>query len=294
MAQLIRGASGRWIYPAVVELVKMHGHRVLTRNGDARNLEDVTIELETPVGALPLAVGRKLSTKIAAAEALQLIGGFSDPAWLCKIAPQFERFREDITSEDDRDGRDPLIIPWFHGAYGNRISSHDQLRVIVDRLRTHPETRQAVVTLWNPAYDAEEGHLDYPCTVALGFSIRLGTLNMRVAMRSNDVWLGLPYDIFQFTQLQLTLCNVLNLKPGRYVHTAWSLHLYESDVEKADEVINHLSSYSVPATPRGIGRRDMPITDVQTLARSLAFHPGDLDDALLTVCERWYRDVWSR
>lgn len=243
--------------------------------------------MDSPLNALPVGTGRNLNRKIAVAEALQLIGGFSDPEWLCRIAPQFKKFREDLTVSN---------TPWFHGAYGTRISMFDQLHVAVKRLEETPDTRQAVVTLWDPEVDTEDGHLDYPCTVALNFrrdrrmNREHDTLNMQVLMRSNDVWLGLPYDLFQFTQLQLTLCNVLGLQPGLYTHTAWSMHIYSDNLAASYDIRENIApSEERTRDVRGLGAFGHTLAQVGVRARRIA--RGDILPVDLTPSERWYLDV---
>lgn len=49
---------------------------------------------------------------------------------------------------------------------------------------------------------------------------------MFVNMRSNDVWMGFPYDVFAFNVIWQIMCDNLFLKPGVYIHNAASLHLY--------------------------------------------------------------------
>ena len=53
-------------------------------------------------------------------------------------------------------------------------------------------------------------------------------------MRSNDAWLGFPYDVFTFTTIQKILANCLGLRAGRYVHLVGSFHIYVSDLPKLD------------------------------------------------------------
>lgn len=278
MATLVEFSTGQDAYPDVLARLRLFGRKQDSRNGPVRQLDDFTIALESPFRALPVGTGRKLNRKIAAAEALQLIGGFSDPEWLCNIAPQFKRFREDGNIKGG----------WFHGAYGVRIASYAQLDVAVERLREDVPSRQAVVTIWDPEVDTEPNHLDYPCTVALGFSVRNGQyLDARAVMRSNDAWLGLPYDLFQFTQLQLSLCNVLNLLPGAYTHTAWSMHLYEADLEASYAVDQVPTSYVTHDT-YGIGLLGGTLDQVRLRAEQIhhGFEPDDVTDS-----ERWYLDV---
>lgn len=277
MAKLIIGRTGQQVYASVLHQLRTYGSLKQSRNGDVLNLDDVLIELETPEHALPLHTGRNLNRKIAAAEALQLIGGFSDPAWLLELAPQFKRY-----AEEDPDGK-----PYFYGAYGPRIHRNGQLHFVLEKLRTDPDTRQAVLTLWDPARDTRPDHLDYPCTVAIGFSRRGAGgeyLDMRVTMRSNDAWLGLPYDLFQFAQLQLTVCNVLGLLPGTYVHGAWSLHLYLENLKASYEVAEPVVTGD---NPTGIGRSVSSAAHLHSDALDLRH--GRL--VHLTESEQWYANV---
>lgn len=55
---------------------------------------------------------------------------------------------------------------------------------------------------------------------------------MIVNMRSNDIFLGFPYDIFNFTMWQEYVSCKLNIDIGTYTHIANSLHFYEKDREK--------------------------------------------------------------
>lgn len=297
MARIISGTCGRDVYVEVLENLRRRGVRRQSRNGPTYNLDDVTIELESPLNVLPVGVGRNLNPRIAAAEALQLIGGFSDPKWMVEIAPRFRNYLES-------NGR-------FHGAYGERITIGRQLANVVAKLKLEPYTRQAVITLWHPQLDNEGGKLDYPCTVALGFSrSNLDRLDMRVAMRSNDAWLGVPYDMFQFTQLQLTLCNVLNVLPGTYTHTAWSMHLYHEHVDESYGVAETSIVPDQLSHVRGLGRIGVDSLD-QVLGRayfiryrdvtsaklpaddaeSLKWHPISAAELELTESEKWYLDT---
>lgn len=289
MARLITGTYGAAVYPEVIDNVRRRGARRDSRNGLTYELPDVTIALDSPLNALPLGCGRNLKPAIAAAEALQLIGAFTEPDWLCRISPKFDRYRENVRYWN---GDTENTTRLFHGAYGTRVGS--QLESVIDKLTRDPHTRQAVVTLWDPDKDNELDHLDYPCTVALGFNITdREVLNMRVIMRSNDVWLGLPYDMFQFTQLQLTLCNVVGLLPGTYTHTAWSLHLYLTNVEESYDVTDTIvPPHKTLPHVQGVGNRllvdrGQAFVHMRDRARALALQ--QLPD--YTVSEAWYVDT---
>ena len=56
-------------------------------------------------------------------------------------------------------------------------------------------------------------------------------------MRSNDAFLGLPHDFFSFTMIQEVLARTVNLEIGVYKHVVGSLHLYEENIEQAEQFI---------------------------------------------------------
>lgn len=73
-------------------------------------------------------------------------------------------------------------------------------------------------------------------TIALVFELRDGKLNCTGIMRSNDIWLGTPYDVVFFTELQKHIANELGVGYGKYTHFAVSLHAYAKDVYRVREV----------------------------------------------------------
>ncbi len=62
-------------------------------------------------------------------------------------------------------------------------------------------------------------------------------LELQITMRSNDAWLGVPYDVIQFSMLQTAMAAELDAAVGAYTHTANSMHLYKKDWPKAEELL---------------------------------------------------------
>lgn len=75
-----------------------------------------------------------------------------------------------------------------------------------------------------------------PCTVTYRFFIRDGRLEMHTSMRSQDLWLGFPYDLFTATTLQELLAGWCGVDVGAYHHEVSSLHLYRRDLHVASAV----------------------------------------------------------
>lgn len=103
----------------------------------------------------------------------------------------------------------------------------DQWEYVKNMLSDNPETRQAVIHIKTADNTPSK---DVNCTVCLQFLIRDNKLYLTVYMRSNDLWLGFPYDVFQFTAMQILMSMELGIELGTYTHIDGSLHLYERNL----------------------------------------------------------------
>lgn len=226
-------------YTKLVDYVINNGAPVETRGFPTTELTAVTLifpNLLNPL--LPLGVGRGINPRLAALEALQLISGIQRQDLIDVATPGFKRILVDDENPD-------------YGAYGPRIV--EQLGECAFTLKSDPTTRQAVIAIWNERDLTHRG--DKPCTVFLQFLVRsqlygYAALELHVHMRSQDVWLGVPYDVFMFTQLQHTMAKLLGLPVGRYVHHTTSLHIYERDLEAASKLT--MPTTSEPELPLGV------------------------------------------
>lgn len=141
----------------------------------------------------------------------------------------------------DTPGAQLKEVEYAHGAYGwrmtRRFGGYNVLAHIIRMLKTDPGTRQAVVVPYDTALDLEKSAVgdkkDIPCTISLNFMLRQNKLYLSVNMRSNDLWLGMPHDVFVFTSLQQLVANALGAELGWYQHSAMSMHLYHRNLEKA-------------------------------------------------------------
>lgn len=99
----------------------------------------------------------------------------------------------------------------------------DQWEWCKQELNNNPNSRRAVIHIKEPS---DKESKDVNCTVCLQFFIRDEKLYCTTYMRSNDIWLGYPYDVFQFTCMQILMSMELGIELGTYTHIAGSLHLY--------------------------------------------------------------------
>ena len=111
----------------------------------------------------------------------------------------------------------------------------DQVAQVIDTLKRDPCSRRAVINFDVPNTERFETK-DEICTIALVFELREGKLDCTGIMCSNDVWLGTPYDVVFFTELQKHIANKLGVGYGKYTHFAVSLHAYTKDIDRVHEV----------------------------------------------------------
>src|ERR1051325_2650980 len=103
------------------------------------------------------------------------------------------------------------------------------------------DTRLAILRFSLPEHQWV-GNKDQTCTMHANFLIRDDKLNLSVVMRSNDLVLGLVYDMPWFVSLIDHMVEELkptypNLTKGTYTHTVHSLHIYERNEEMVKKMI---------------------------------------------------------
>lgn len=123
------------------------------------------------------------------------------------------------------------------------------MEFVKNLLSIDPSSRQAVIHIKEPRNLLDNPTKDVNCTVYLQFFVRDGKLYMITNMRSNDLWMGYPNDVLQFTAMQVRLAMELGLELGTYTHNAGSLHMYARDYKKALENLDKNSTQSVDGTP---------------------------------------------
>jgi len=118
----------------------------------------------------------------------------------------------------------------------------NQLEWVYNSLVKDQNSRQAVA-FFNCPHFQYEGNKDFVCTMYMNFFISKGYLDMKVQMRSNDIYFGLTYDAPWFSSIQqsmyLNLKQVYpDLKLGMYYHCADNIHFYERHFELTNQILD--------------------------------------------------------
>lgn len=223
----VEGWSVTEVFTSAVAAVVREGRSVSPRGVPTVEVMPAHLCLREPrARLLDAACGRRINPAFAAAEALWVLAG-SDGPWIYGFNACLRDFADDGV---------------LRGAYGPRLRAWpgpggavDQLAEVRRLLTRDRDTRRATVCLFDPARDFTVAR-DVPCTVTYRFFIRDGRLEMHTSMRSQDLWLGLPYDLFTATVLQELLAGWCGVEVGAYHHEVSSLHLYRRDLPAASAV----------------------------------------------------------
>lgn len=116
------------------------------------------------------------------------------------------------------------------------MGSIDQLKEVVDKLKTNPFDRRMIVTAWNPS-ELHQMALP-PCHYSWQVIVTLNhqgekVLNLTWNQRSVDTMLGLPYNIASYALLLLLLAKEAHMIPGILMGSLGDVHVYENHIENA-------------------------------------------------------------
>jgi thymidylate synthase len=108
----------------------------------------------------------------------------------------------------------------------------DQIRDVIETLKTNSDSRRMIVTAWNPA-DIPDMALA-PCHCLFQFYVAEGSLSCQLYQRSADVFLGVPFNIASYALLTMMMAQAAGLAPGEFIHTLGDAHLYLNHLAQAD------------------------------------------------------------
>ena len=111
---------------------------------------------------------------------------------------------------------------------GRRV---DQLQLVIDQIRSNPDSRRHIVSAWNVA-DIPDMALP-PCHTMFQFYVAEGALSCQLYQRSADVFLGVPFNIASYALLTHLVAHVTGLRVGDFVHTLGDTHLYANHLDQA-------------------------------------------------------------
>jgi thymidylate synthase len=119
-----------------------------------------------------------------------------------------------------------------------RGESIDQIRNVIDQIKTSPDSRRLIVSAWNPA-EVDQMALP-PCHCLFQFYVANGRLSCQLYQRSADIFLGVPFNIASYALLLSMVAQVTGYAPGEFIHTLGDAHLYSNHLEQAKLQLSRL------------------------------------------------------
>lgn len=113
-------------------------------------------------------------------------------------------------------------------AYGWIVNRYHLIESLIETLKTDPTNRRMIVSLWQNEW-LETAALP-SCVWNSQWNVTGDRLNLMVTVRSNDVPLGMPFNVSQYAVLAYLLAQVTGLKPGKMTYVINNAHIYENQI----------------------------------------------------------------
>lgn len=112
----------------------------------------------------------------------------------------------------------------------------DQVRTVIEDLRTNPNSRRHIIEGWNVA-ELDRMALP-PCHKSYQFNVQEGRLNCMLYQRSCDMFLGLPFNLVGQAFLTAMIAQQAGLEPGELVWTGGDVHVYLNHADAIEEQLS--------------------------------------------------------
>lgn len=122
-----------------------------------------------------------------------------------------------------------------YGVQWRDFNGVDQLTDLIKGLKEAPESRRHILTAWNPS-ELDQMALP-PCHLLAQFSVTNNKLSCMMYQRSNDFFLGCPFNIASYSLLTHMIAQVCGLQVGDFVHTTGDAHIYINHLDQVNEQI---------------------------------------------------------
>lgn len=225
----IEGSNVNNIFQDVLWAMKVRGVPTDTRNGPAVYVrQPLAITYHKPWERVLFAPERDCNPYFHLFEAIWMLAGRNDVAWISQFNGRMKEFSDDGIT--------------LSGSYGNRWRNHfgsDQIAWAVQELQSNPNTRRAVLAMWDPVADMDtvsHDGKDVPCNTTVMFQIRADYLDMMVTNRSNDVVWGMcGANAVHMSILQEYVAGAVGCGIGFYYQVSMNAHLYTN--EQGDKLL---------------------------------------------------------
>lgn len=239
-------------YLKLMQYVLANGVRKEDRTGTGTiSIFDATMRFDVSDGSIPLLTTKKIHWPSVIYELLWYISGNTNTNYLIENGVR-------IWNEWANDQGD--LGPVYGAQLRNWNGVIDQLSDTINILKTTPDSRRMIVSYWNPAVlpdpnippknNPSQGKQALPpCHMLWQLYTRpVGNtrqLSMKLVQRSADVFLGVPFNIAQYSILLHMLCHITGYIPGEFIWSGGDVHIYSNHLDQCDTQLSR-APYSSP------------------------------------------------
>ena len=210
-------------------------------NIGTRSIFGPQINFDLALDGFPLLTTKKLPFRQILAEVLWFISGSTNTSFLKENNVRIWDANSSRSFLDKRgllDYSEGEIGPmygfqWRHfgGDFRDLTKKGvDQLQRMLDLLHTEPMSRRIFMSAWNPS-DLDKMALE-PCHVSFQLYVtRGGFLDGKLTLRSNDLFLGAPWNIAGYSLLLEMFCHLSGYNPGRLIYSIGDAHIYHTHMK---------------------------------------------------------------
>jgi thymidylate synthase len=236
-------------YHEMLEFITEYGNKKTDRTGTGvKSIFDYTMRFDLRDGSIPLLTTKKMFTKGIIHELLWFLSGDTNITYLKQNGVS-------IWDEwaDEKGDLGPVYgAQWrkwtgFHPSTDTDIEYMvivDQIQELIWGLKKDPDSRRHVVSAWNVA-EIDNMKLP-PCHMVFQCYVANGELSLKLTQRSCDSFLGVPFNIAQYSILVHMLAQVCNLKPGDFIWSGNDVHIYDNHVEPVSLQLSRISAAEPP------------------------------------------------
>lgn len=118
-------------------------------------------------------------------------------------------------------------------AYGWVVNRYQLTQGLIETLKTDHYNRRMIMSLWQNEWLPTAALPS--CVWNSQWKVTGDKLNVMVTVRSNDVPLGMPFNVTQYAVLCYLLAQVTGLKPGQMTYVINDAHIYENQIDGIKE-----------------------------------------------------------
>lgn len=175
----------------------------------------------------PLITTKRVHFKSIKGELLWMLSGSTNANEL--------RNKYGVTIWDEWADGDGELGP-IYGKQWRNSGGKDQIEKVVSQIESDPYSRRIILNSWNVA-ELDDMALP-PCHVMAQWYVQEGVLSCQMYQRSADLFLGVPFNIAQYSLLTQMLAHVTNTIPGTLTHVIGDAHIYFNHVAQVREQLS--------------------------------------------------------